>query len=81
MHNPEYVQENEMDKLLWDFEIQTDPLISARWLDLDIVNDNKKKKKKKKTTCRIMDFAVPADKRVKTKESKREINISSLQED
>ena len=30
MRNPESVLENEIHTLLWDFEIQTDPLISAR---------------------------------------------------
>ena len=30
MHNPESVLEIEMHKILWDFEIQTDQLISAR---------------------------------------------------
>ena len=30
MHNPAPVQENDTHKLLWDFDIQTDPLISAR---------------------------------------------------
>ena len=29
MYNPESVQENEMRKLFWDFEIQKDPLISV----------------------------------------------------
>ena len=29
MHNPETVQENEMHVVLWDFEIQTDHLIST----------------------------------------------------
>ena len=42
------------------FEIQTDHLISARRLDEEIVN--------KKRTCRKVDFAVPADHRVKLKE-------------
>ena len=46
------VQENETHKLPWDFEIQTDHLISARRPDLVIVN-------KKKRTNRIVDFAVP----------------------
>ena len=32
-HNPESVLENEIHKLLWDFEIQTDHLISARQPD------------------------------------------------
>ena len=47
MHKPEYILGNEMPKLLWDFEIQTDHIISARPPDLVIVY--KKKKKKKKT--------------------------------
>ena len=38
IHNPESVLENERDKILWDFEIQMDHLISARWPDLVIVN-------------------------------------------
>ena len=43
MHNPESVLENEMQKILWDFKIQTDHLISAR--RPDIVRVEKKKKK------------------------------------
>ena len=38
MDNPESVLENETCKILWDFEIQMDHLISARWPDLMIVN-------------------------------------------
>ena len=30
MHNPEYAEENETHKILWNFEIVTDHLISAR---------------------------------------------------
>ena len=37
MHNPESVLENETRKLVWDFEIQPDHLISARRLDLIII--------------------------------------------
>ena len=68
MHNPESVIENKMNKFLWDFEIQTDYLISARRPDLVIVKKKKKKKKKKKRTCWIADFTVPADHRLKFKE-------------
>ena len=46
MHNVESVPENEMHKLLWDFEIQTDQLIQARWPGRVIVNKKKKKKKR-----------------------------------
>ena len=66
MHKPESVLENETHKLLWDFEIQTDHLISARQPNLIIIN-----KKEKKRTCRIVDFAFPVDHRVKLKESQK----------
>ena len=56
MHNPESVLENETHKLLWDFEIKRDHLISARQPDLIIIN-----KKKKKINSRIVDFAVTVD--------------------
>ena len=48
MHNPAPVLENDTHKILWDFDIQTDHLISARRPDLIIINQKKKKKKKKK---------------------------------
>ena len=63
-NNPEYILENEMHKILWDFEIQTDHLILTKQPDQTIVN-------KKKRTCWIMDFAAPANNRVKLKESKK----------
>ena len=47
MQNPESVLENETHNILWDFEIQTDHLVSARLPDVVIV-----KKKKKERTCR-----------------------------
>ena len=56
--------ENEMHKLVWDFEIQTDYPISPGRPDLIIINKEKK-------TCGIVDFAVPADHRVKLKESEK----------
>ena len=73
MHNPEPVLENETHKVLWDFEIETNHLIAARRPDLEIVNNKKKKKKKKKKkrTSRIVDFAIMADHRVTSKESKK----------
>ena len=63
-HNPESVQEDETHKILWDFEIQTDHLISARQPDLIIIN-------KKEKTCRIVDCAVQADHRVKLRENEK----------
>ena len=38
VHNPEAVLENDNHKLLWDFGIQTDLLISVRRSDLIIIN-------------------------------------------
>ena len=46
MHNRAPVLENATHKLLWDFNIQTDPLIPARRPDLIITNKKKKKKKR-----------------------------------
>ena len=64
MHNAAPVLENDKHKLLWDFDIQTDHLISARRPDLIIIN-------KKKRICKIVDFAVPADHRIKLKECEK----------
>ena len=47
MHNLESVLENKTHKIILDFEIQTDYLISVRWPDL-IISSKKKKKKEKK---------------------------------
>ena len=54
MHNPAPVQENDTHKLLWDSDIQTDHLISARRPDLIIIN----KKKKRKKICKIVDHRI-----------------------
>ena len=42
MHNPGPVLENDTHILLWDFDIQTDHLISARRPDLKIISKKKK---------------------------------------
>ena len=55
MHNPAAVLENDTHKL---FDMQTDHLISARRPDLIVINKNER-------TCKIVDFAVPADYRIK----------------
>ena len=64
MHNPESVLENSTHKLLWDFDILTDHLISTRRPDLIIIN-------KKKRICKIVDFVVPAEHRIKLKECEK----------
>ena len=51
MHNPASVMENDTDKLLWGFDIQTDCLISARRQDLIIINKKKKKKRENLQSC------------------------------
>ena len=64
MHNPAPALENDTHKLLWDFNIQTDHLISARRPYLMIIN-------KKEKICKIVDFAVPAEHRIKLKECEK----------
>ena len=61
-------------KVHWDFDTQTDHLISARRPDLIMI----KKKKKENRTCNIVDFAVPADHRVKLKESEKKDKFLDL---
>ena len=56
---------NNNKQLLWDFDIQTDHLISARRPHLIIIN------KKKKENCKFVDIAVPADHRIKLKECEK----------
>ena len=64
LHNPAPVLENDLHKLLWDFNIQMDHLIPARRPDLIIIN-------KRKRICKIDDFAVLADHRINLKESEK----------
>ena len=56
MHNPASVLENEMPKSYG--------ILTYKQLDLIII-------KKKKRTCKIVDFAIPADHRIKLKENER----------
>ena len=66
MHNRAPVLENDTQKLLWDFNIQTDHLILARSSDLIIINN------KKMRICKIVDFAVPVDHRINLKECEKD---------
>ena len=52
MHNPAPVLENDTHKLLWDYDIQTVHLISARRPDLIIIN-KKKKRKENLQNCQL----------------------------
>ena len=62
MHNPASALENEMPKFLWGFEIPTDHLISAR-----SYNSHQKIYR----AFKIVDFAIPADHRIKLKENEK----------
>ena len=53
--------ENDVCTILWDFNIQTDHVIQARRPDLVI-------KDKVQNECLIVDFTIPYDSRVETKE-------------
>ena len=63
MHKPEFVQKNEMHKIFFDLEVQTDHQISARRPNLVLIN--------KKKTCYIVEFDVTADHKMKIKESEK----------
>ena len=69
MQNPVPVLKNDTHKLLWDFDVQRDRLISARRPDLMIFHT-------KKRIFKIVDFAVPADHRIKLKECEKRDNLA-----
>ena len=75
MHKTKYVLEYETHNLLSDFEIQREQLIYARPSGLLIVN------KKKKRTCRIVNFALLADHRLKLKEREKNDKYLELARD
>ena len=76
MHNPAPVLENDTHKLLWDFDIQTDHLISARRRDFIIINNNKKKENLQ--NCRLCCPGGPQNKSERI--VKRRISTSTLLE-
>ena len=71
MHNPVPVLENDTHKLLWDFDIHTDQLISPKRPELIILN-------KKERIYKTVDFAVPADHRIKLKECEEKYKYLDL---
>ena len=71
MLNQAPVLENNTHKLLWDFDIHSDHLISDRRPHLIII-------KKKTRTCKIVDFVVPADHRIKLKECEKKDKYFNL---
>ena len=64
MHNPAHILENDTHKLRLDFDIHIDHLISARRPNLIIIN-------KKKRICKIVDFTLPGDHKIKLKECEK----------
>ena len=50
MHNPAPVPENNTHKLLWEFDVHTDHLISARRQDLILIKKKKKREIAKLST-------------------------------
>ena len=69
MHNPASVLDNDTHKLLWDFDIQTHHLISKT---------RPYNNQQKKRICKIVVFAVPADHRIKLKESEKKDKYGEL---
>ena len=68
MHNPAPVLENDTHKLLRDFDIHMDHLISARRPNLIIINNNNNSKKENLQNCRL---CRPADHWIKLKECEK----------
>ena len=65
MHNPASVIETDTHKHLWDFDIQT------YTPDLGQKTGPYNNQQQKKRICKIVDFAVPADHRLKLKENEK----------
>ena len=71
MNEPAPVTENEECKILWIFNVQTDHVIEARRPDMIIIDKVKK-------LCEIVDFEVPYDTKVNTKEVEKIENYKDL---
>ena len=63
MNNPAPVLENDTHKLLWDFDTHRSPNLGQKTRP----NNNQQKKR----TCKIIDYAVPADHKTKLKECEK----------
>ena len=64
IHKPAFFLEKDIRKILWDFDIQMDHLITARRTDIIII-------KKKNRIHKIVNLAVLADQRKKQKECEK----------
>ena len=63
-HQPEAVIENDSCKILWDFTVQADQLVTAKGPDLIFID-------KKHHECQIIDFAILYDTKVDDKEGEK----------
>lgn len=70
-HRADTVVENGKYKLLWDLDIQTRKVISARRPDIVLVN-------KEERTCFLIDVSVPGDTRVVEKEDEKKEKYADL---
>ena len=73
-HKPECVLENKDYKIFWDFMIQCDRLIEARKPDVVLID-------KRTKGVKIIDIAIPGDKRVKDKEIEKLEKYQMLKEE
>ena len=64
-HVQQSVSENSRVKLLWDFNVYTDHVLSARRPDVVVMN-------KEEASVQIIDIAVPADCNITSKEAEKE---------
>ena len=68
---PQSAQENDEDKILWDFNIQTDKVIKHKLPDIFFIN-------KQKRECQIIDFVISGDQNIAIKEQKKSDKYHSL---
>ena len=70
IHQGKSLVENEIHLILWDFDLQTDHMISVWWPDLELLNKNRPN--------RPVDFAVLVDCIVKRKRKRKDKRILGL---
>ena len=63
-HSPVSVVENECVKILWDFNVYVDHMISARRPDIIVID-------KAALVVKLIDVSIPADKNISTKEEEK----------
>ena len=56
MHKPESTQEKKMCKILWDFETDTDQLITVRWSEQLTIPGEHSENQKVKKRSKYLDY-------------------------